>query len=118
MSTYSSAIATVHLALAPLKLIPTARTAPFILPADEKYPPWHAYYDLKTDRVQTLRMGSEADRWGYEYTGIVAVPVWEDHPDFGEKLLGRCERLYQTFQTMTLTPTEDGGAGETDTVRD
>ncbi len=44
-------------------------------------------------------MGSEADRWGYEYTGIIAVPVWEEHRDFGGKLLEKCERLYQTFCT-------------------
>lgn len=101
MSLYSCAVATVHLALTPLRSIPTARTAPTILPEDESYPRWHPYSDLKTEEVQTLRMGSEADRWGYEYTGIIAVPVWEEHCDFGEKLLEKCERLYQTFRTAS-----------------
>ncbi|KAM5539663.1 hypothetical protein V8D89_006772 [Ganoderma adspersum] len=113
LSAYSSAVATVHLALAPLKTIPTSRSVPTILPADEKYPPWHAYYDMRTDQVQTLQMGSEADRWGNEYPGIVAVPVWGEHKDFGKRLLEKCERLYQTFGTVSAAASEDGPARET-----
>ena len=118
LSTYSSAVATVHLALAPLKSIPTARTAPLILPTDEKYPTWHPYHDLRTQEVQTLRIGSEADRWGNEYPGIIAVPVWEDHRDFGGELLEKCERLYQTFRTATRAPAEDGAKDESSVVAD
>ena len=59
------------------------------------------YYNLRTDEVQTLRMGSEADRWGNEYPGMVAVPVWEKHRDFGKTLLEKCERLFETFGTVS-----------------
>ena len=98
MSAYKAAVATVHLALAPLDSIPTAHTAPSILPAQTSYPPWHPYYRIQTDLVQTLRFGSLSDRWGNEYPGITAVPVWEEHPDVGKVLLDKFERLYQTFR--------------------
>ncbi|PIL26422.1 hypothetical protein GSI_12179 [Ganoderma sinense ZZ0214-1] len=101
LTVYSCAVATVHLALAPLRSIPTSGTVPTVLPSDEKYPPWHPYSNLETEEVQTLRMGSEADRWGYEYTSFIAVPVWQEHRDFGGKLLEKCERLYQTFRTAS-----------------
>nr|VWO98099.1 Uncharacterized protein [Ganoderma boninense] len=76
MSVYNAAVATVHLALVPLESIPTTHTARDILPTHTKYPPWHLYHNLQTDAVQSLRFGSRSDRWGNEYPGITAVPVW------------------------------------------
>ncbi|KAI0324811.1 hypothetical protein GY45DRAFT_1313202 [Cubamyces sp. BRFM 1775] len=100
MSLYSAAVATVHLALAPLLAIPTVRNTPHISPADIEYPSWHSFYRKFTNkrpRVLALRFGAENDRWGHDRPGVMAVPVWEEHPDAGETLLERFERLYQTF---------------------
>ncbi|KAI0669094.1 hypothetical protein C8Q78DRAFT_978735 [Trametes maxima] len=102
MSLYSAAVATVHVALAPLRALPTVHNAPHISPADIEYPTWHAYHGRFTHRdeaprVLALRFGSENDRWGRDYPGVTAVPVWEEHSDLGATLLERFERLYQTF---------------------
>ncbi|KAI0776581.1 hypothetical protein BD413DRAFT_644898 [Trametes elegans] len=118
MSLYSAAVATVHIALAPLLAIPTVRGAPQLSPADVAYPHWHSYYGRhsKADppRVLALRFGSENDRWGRDWPGVIAVPVWEEHPDAPEKLLERIERLYQTYlraEEGAGGATEDGGKG-------
>ncbi|CDO76590.1 hypothetical protein BN946_scf184868.g4 [Trametes cinnabarina] len=101
MSLYSAAVATVHLALVPLFAIPDPETAPHVTPADKAYPTWHVYHGKYTrahpGRVLTLRFGAENDRWGRDRPGVIAVPVWEEHPDAGETLLERFERLYQAF---------------------
>ena len=102
MSLFAAAVSSVHLALVPLRHVPTARDAAqlHISPLDVEYPHWHAYYGQSQKapaRVQALRFGSENDRWGNERPGVVAVPVWEEHPNAGEVLLERFERLYQAF---------------------
>lgn len=105
MSTYKAAVATVHLALVPLDSIPTARAAPSILPTHTRYPPWHPYYRLSTDLVQTLRFRSQSDRWGNKYPGITAVPVWEEYPDIGKTLLDKFERLHQALRVAVPADT-------------
>ena len=97
MSLFSAAVSAVHLALVPLRAVPTARNSPRISPQDVAYPHWHGYHTLTGSRVQALRFGSENDRWGNERPGVVAIPVWEEHPNAGEVLLERFERLYQAY---------------------
>ncbi|KAM5530912.1 hypothetical protein V8D89_015444, partial [Ganoderma adspersum] len=97
MSLFSAAVSAVHLALVPLRHVPTVRNAPHISPLDVEYPFWHSYYGQTSTRIQALRFGSENDRWGNDRPGVIAVPVWEDHPNAGEVLLERFERLYQAF---------------------
>ncbi|KAI0743762.1 hypothetical protein C8Q80DRAFT_858877 [Daedaleopsis nitida] len=97
MSVYAAAVATVHTALVPLRAIPTARNCPRISPEDCEYPRWHKYYNQRGTRVQALRLGAENDRWGNDRPGLVAIPVWEEHPHAGEVLLERFERLYQAY---------------------
>ncbi|KAI0351190.1 hypothetical protein OH77DRAFT_1429985 [Trametes cingulata] len=107
MSLWSAAVATVHIALVPLLAIPTVRNCPQISPADIEYPSWHSYYMKFTDkrpRVLALRFGAENDRWGRDYPGVMAVPVWEEHPDAPQMLLERFERLYQTFLQAEKAP--------------
>ncbi|KAI9061931.1 hypothetical protein FKP32DRAFT_1612868 [Trametes sanguinea] len=110
MSLYSAAVAAVHLALVPLSAIPDTRNSPHVTPADKAYPAWHTYHGKYTraspGRALTLRFGAENDRWGNDHPGVTAVPVWEEHPDAGEKLLERFERLYQAF-----VKAEAGGKG-------
>ena len=98
MSLYAAAVAAVHIALVPLRAIPTVRNSPHISPEDVEYPSWHKYHNQKGTRVHTLRFGSENDRWGNERTGVIAVPVWEEHPNAGGVLLDRFERLYQAYE--------------------
>lgn len=86
-----------HLALVPLRYLPTVSNSPHISPEDTDYPPWHSYHKQKNTRVRALRFGSENDRWGNERPGVIATPVWEEHPNAGEVLLERFERLYQAF---------------------
>lgn len=105
MSLYAAAVATVHLALVPLRAVPTPQNSPDRLPDDVDYPHWHSYYGQKGARVQALRFGSENDRWGHDRPGVIAVPIWDKHPDAGEVLLGRFERLYQVLRTR------DGAGG-------
>ncbi|OSD03881.1 hypothetical protein PYCCODRAFT_1434279 [Trametes coccinea BRFM310] len=112
MSLYSAAVAAVHLALVPLFAIPDTRNSPHVTPADKAYPTWHTYHGKYTraspGRTLTLRFGAENDRWGNDHPGVIAVPVWEEHPDAGEKLLERFERLYQAF----VTAEKEGGKEE------
>ncbi|KAH9939356.1 uncharacterized protein BXZ73DRAFT_43814 [Epithele typhae] len=95
MTVYAAAVSAVHLALVPLRAVPTAADVPDARP--EEYPSWHSYCDLPSPRTALLRFGSENDRWGKEAPGFVPVPVWEAHPNAGEVLLERFERLYQAF---------------------
>ena len=118
MSLFAAAVSSVHLALVPLRHVPTARDAAqlHISPLDVEYPHWHAYYGQSQKapaRVQALRFGSENDRWGNEHPGVVAVPVWEEHPNAGEVLLERFERLYQAFDVANAEREreESGGGG-------
>ena len=97
MSLFSAAVSAVHLALVPLRHVPTVRNAPQISPLDVEYPHWHSYHGSTSARIQALRFGSENDRWGNARPGVIAVPVWEEHPSAGEVLLERFERLYQAF---------------------
>ncbi|EIW56997.1 uncharacterized protein TRAVEDRAFT_73290 [Trametes versicolor FP-101664 SS1] len=102
LSLYSAAVAAVHLALIPLLAIPTARDTVHVPPEDIPWPSWHSYFGKFTGsaappRVLTLRFGAENDRWGNDRPGVMAVPVWEEHPDAGAQLLERFERLYQVF---------------------
>lgn len=113
MSLYSAAVAAVHLALVPLAVIPTAQDAAHVPPERVPWPSWHSYFGKFTGgsappRVLTLRFGAENDRWGNDRPGVMAVPVWEEHPDAGAVLLERFERLYQTF----LKKEGEGGANE------
>lgn len=97
---YGAAIAAVHLALVPLRAIPTVDDAVHAPPEEVRWPSWHSYYGNDRNgplRVLTLRFGAENDRWGRERTGVMAVPVWEKYPDLGETLLEKYERLYQSF---------------------
>ncbi|KAI0716004.1 hypothetical protein C8T65DRAFT_642505 [Cerioporus squamosus] len=98
MTLYAAAVSAVHLALVPLRAVPTVRNCPRLSPTDVKYPFWHSYYGKTASRVQLLRFGSENDRWGNERPGVIAVPVWEEHPSAGEVLLERFERLYEAFE--------------------
>ena len=98
MSLYAAAVSAVHLALVPLRAVPTVRNRPRISPTDVEYPFWHSYHGQTNTRVQLLRFGSENDRWGNERPGVIAVPVWEEHPSAGEVLLERFERLYEAFE--------------------
>ena len=100
MSLFSAAVSALHLALVPLPHVPTTRSrAPTLplSPLDVEYPFWHSYYNKCSDRVMALRFGSENDRWGNDRPGLIAVPVWEEHPRAGEVLLERFERLYQAY---------------------
>ncbi|KAI0632626.1 hypothetical protein C8Q77DRAFT_1218157 [Trametes polyzona] len=100
LSLYSAAVAAVHIALVPLLAIPTVEDEVHASPADIKWPSWHSFYGRfagARPRVLTLRFGAENDRWGNDRPGVMAVPVWDEHPDAGEVLLERFERLYQTF---------------------
>ncbi|PIL26432.1 hypothetical protein GSI_12190 [Ganoderma sinense ZZ0214-1] len=97
MSVFSAAFSAVHLALVPLRHVPTVRNSPQISPLDVEYPFWHRYHGKTSTRVQALRFGSENDRWGNDRPGVIAVPVWDEHPNAGEVLLERFERLYQAF---------------------
>lgn len=113
LSLYSAAVAAVHLALIPLLAIPTARDTVHVPPEDIPWPSWHSYFGKFTrsaapPRVLTLRFGAENDRWGNDRPGVMAVPVWEEHPDAGAQLLERFERLYQVFLLK-----EGEGAGGT-----
>ena len=94
MSVFSAAVSAVHLALVPLRHVPTVRNSPRISPCDVEYPFYHPYYGQTSTRVQALRFGSENDRWGNDRPGVIAVPVWKEHPNAGEVLLERFERLY------------------------
>ncbi|TBU23768.1 hypothetical protein BD311DRAFT_730733 [Dichomitus squalens] len=98
MSLFSAAVSAIHLALVPLAAVPTVRSEPRISPLDVEYPYWHAYHKKCSDRVMALRFGSENDKWGRDRTGVIAVPVWEEHPNAGEVLLERFERLYQAYE--------------------
>ena len=62
MSLFYAAIFTIHLALVPLRHVPTARNSPRISPLDVEYPFWHSYYGQTTTRVQALRFGSDTIR--------------------------------------------------------
>lgn len=117
MSLFSAAVSAVHLALVPLQHVPTVRNAPHISPLAVEYPYWHSYYGQTSGRVQALRFGSENDRWGNDRPGVIAVPVWEEHPNAGEVLLERFERLYQAFDVAYADREKDesgGGSGGRD----
>ncbi|KAI1795266.1 hypothetical protein LXA43DRAFT_992151 [Ganoderma leucocontextum] len=113
MSLFSAAVSAVHFALVPLRDVPTVRNSPHISPLDIEYPYWHSYYGQTPTRVQALRFGSENDRWGNDRPGVIAVPVWEEHPNAGEVLLERFERLYQAFD-MANADRERVGNGHGD----
>ena len=98
MSVYTAAISAVHLALVPLRAVPTPEDHPDARPADVAYPHWHTYSTLASGaRTAYFRFGSQNDRWGNARPGFTPVPVWEEHPRAGEVLLERFERLYQAF---------------------
>ncbi|KAI0820494.1 hypothetical protein BC628DRAFT_1422829 [Trametes gibbosa] len=97
---YGAAIAAVHIALVPLRAIPTVNDAVHAPLEETSWPKWHSYCDKFTSgppRLLALRFGAETDWWGRERIGAVAIPVWEEHPDLGETLLEKYERLYQLF---------------------
>ncbi|GBE87210.1 hypothetical protein BKA93DRAFT_769753 [Sparassis latifolia] len=76
-SVYHAALATVHVALAPLAALvgPPSRST-----------------------SSTIRkFGTESSRWGEERLGCTEVTAWDEHPDEGKLLVDRCEGLYQTF---------------------
>ena len=96
-----------HLALVPLRAVPTPRDRPDARPADVAYPHWHPYRALpRSAAAYALRFGSECDRRDRARPGFVPVPVWEEHPRAGEVLLERFERRYQAFVVA-----EEGRAG-------
>ena len=107
MSLYAAAVASVHLALVPLRAVPTAGTAEK-LSEDVHYPQYHSYH-RRGSGVQGLRFGSENDRWGNERPGVLPVPVWEEHPDAGTVLLERFERLYEVLRQANAGEPGDGG---------
>ena len=111
MSLYAAAVSAVHLALVPLRAVPTPRDTPEARPTDVAYPPWHMYHALPAaSRTAYFRFGSENDRWGHDRPGFTPVPVWEEHPRAGEVLLERFERLYQAF-SIAEEGREEGGSG-------
>ena len=111
MSLFSAAVSAVHLALVPLKHVPTVRNAPHISPLDVEYPYWHSYYGQTSTRIQALRFGSENDRWGNDRPGVIAVPVWKEHRNAGEVLVERFERLYQAFDMAYADREKDESGG-------
>ncbi|CCM02120.1 uncharacterized protein FIBRA_04197 [Fibroporia radiculosa] len=76
-STYKAAVAASHAALAPLSHLPR--------------------FVHDDSAVAFPKFSAQTDRWGNESVGIIPVRQWQEHPDEGNNLIERCERLYQTF---------------------
>ncbi len=56
-------------------------------------------------RFVPLKFGSQADRQGREYVGVMPVVEWDAHQEEAKFLLDRCESLYASFATLRKSST-------------
>jgi len=86
-----AAIASVHLILVPLALIPLF---------------------MNNDANQPVRFGAQTDRWGNECVGLTPVKEWDTHKDEGKALIAKCDKLYEKMKVEENAPRQFETASE------
>ncbi|KDR74475.1 hypothetical protein GALMADRAFT_250445 [Galerina marginata CBS 339.88] len=88
---WKAAVASVHLVLAPLILLPLF---------------------LDNNSSKPVRYGAQTGRWGHEYVGLTVVKEWDTHKEEGAQLIKKCDDLYQSFKRDENSPRESQTASE------
>ncbi|TFK43075.1 3-keto sterol reductase [Crucibulum laeve] len=94
---FKAAVASVHLAFVPLYFITLLSTASSI---NGHAPTGATGGGSAKSKLgsRPVRFGAQTDRWGGEYVGLTEVKEWEEHQAEAEKLLDKCEALYQSLR--------------------
>jgi 3-keto steroid reductase len=90
ISAWNGAAATIYVCLAPLAFIPI-----FLSAAGTPI----AQADQRKDGVLPLRMHSQTNLMGRNTIAAVPFYTWPEYEKEASRLVGRCERLYQSFLT-------------------